>query len=63
MSFSKAIRDSVVAQFGLELAAGRHQEYPALRQLWIEAETERAEEMALREACADVTYDSKPRMD
>lgn len=45
------LRDAIIAQFGTELAAGKHEKYPALRQLWIEAETERAEEQALVQAC------------
>jgi hypothetical protein len=55
-SFHKVIRDSIMAQLGAELAAGKYQEYPALRQLWIEAETERAEELALKQACFEVAH-------
>lgn len=50
------LRDAILAQFGTELAAGRHTEYPALRRLWIEAETERAEHVALVQACWEVAH-------
>ena len=56
MSFHKALRDSVVAQFGSEIAAGLHSEYPRLKELWLEAETERAEQDALQQACFEVAH-------
>jgi len=62
MSFHRAIRDSVIAQFGPELAAGKHQEFPALRRLWLEDAAARAEEFALREACEDVVFEYQQRM-
>jgi hypothetical protein len=57
------LRESVLAQFGPELAAGRHQEYPALRLMWIEAETERAENDALVQACWEVAHGADNRME
>ena len=48
------LRDAILAQFGAELAAGKHREYPALRRMWLAAETERAEQAALEQACFEV---------
>ena len=54
MSFHKEIKNAIVAQFGSELAAGKHKEFPLLRQLWVEAEAERAERVSLEQACFEV---------
>jgi hypothetical protein len=54
MSFHKIIRDAVAAQFGSEIKAGRHSEYPRLKELCLEAEAERAEQAALEQACFEV---------
>jgi hypothetical protein len=47
------LRDAILAQFGTELAAGKHTEYPALRRMWLEAAAEQAEEQALVQAHGD----------
>jgi hypothetical protein len=54
MSFNKILRDAVFSQFGSEIKAGRHSEYPRLKELCLEAEAERAEQDALRQACFEV---------
>ena len=47
MTNAEWLRDAILAQFGSELKAGKHREYPALRRMWLAAETERAEQAAL----------------
>jgi hypothetical protein len=54
MSFNKILRDAVFSQFGSEIKAGRHSEYPRLKELCLEAEAERAEQAALEQACFEV---------
>jgi hypothetical protein len=54
MSFHKIIRDAVFSQFGSEIKAGLHSEYPRLKELCLEAEAERAEQAALEQACFQV---------
>ena len=54
MSFHKEIRNAIVAQFGAELAAGKHAEYPRLKEMWLDAEAERLERAALEQACFEV---------
>jgi hypothetical protein len=56
MTFHKIIRDSIVAQFGSELAAGKHAKYPQLKEMWLDAEAERAEQNALVQACFEVAH-------
>jgi len=56
MSFHKIIRDSVVKQFGSEIKAGLHGKYPRLKELWLDAEAERAEQDALVQACFEVAH-------
>ena len=48
------LRDAILAQFGSEIKAGKHAGYPALRRMWLAAETERAERVALEQACFEV---------
>lgn len=57
------LRDAILAQFGTELAAGKHTEYPALRRMWLEAAAEQAEEQALVQACFEVAHGADTRMD
>ena len=54
MSFHKVIRDSIVGQIGSEIAAGLHSEYPRLKEMWLDAKAERAEQDALVQACWEV---------
>ena len=46
-----------------ELTAGKHKNYPALHWLYREGLAAEAEQLALREACADVIYGLEPRME
>jgi hypothetical protein len=47
-----------------EIVAGRYDEqYPALRQLYLDGEAHEAQKRALRLACEDVVFDSKTRTD
>jgi hypothetical protein len=55
MKFSDALRQSVVAQFGAQIQAGRHSEYPRLKEIWLEEKAARAEEAALICACDEVS--------
>jgi hypothetical protein len=54
MNNAEWLRDAILAQFGSEIKAGKHHEYPALRRMWLVAETERAEQAALEQACFEV---------
>lgn len=64
MSFHRVIRDSIVAQFGAEIKAGLHSEYPRLKELVLDAEAERAEQDALVQACWQVAHRAdKDRME
>jgi hypothetical protein len=58
MSFHKILRDSIVEQFGSEIKAGLHSKYPRLKELWLDAEAERAERDAMRQACWEVANDA-----
>ena len=56
MTNAQWLRDAILAQFGTELAAGKHTAYPALRKMWLQAAAEQAEEKALVQACFEVAH-------
>lgn len=51
------INEAILEQFGPELAAGKHSEFPTLRRIWIENEIAKAEQAELRAACDEVVND------
>jgi hypothetical protein len=50
------VKNAILAQFGTELAAGKHKEWPSLRQLWLDDVATRAEQDALVQACFEVAH-------
>jgi hypothetical protein len=68
LSFSKRIEDktmqdkwgwlntAVFEQFGSEIESGKHDQYPALKRIWLEEKAARAEEAALISACDEVSF-------
>ncbi len=49
-----AINRAILEQFGPEISAGQHREYPSLRRLWLENEIAKAEQAALVQSCWEV---------